>query len=102
MNYGIGGGQSNAINSATERPRTQLESHLDVLRGHQKALDEALMRATRLADRLLGSVPTPISKDGRAADAKDPPLVAMLDYTGRDLTPLIQGIHEQLNRLEAL
>lgn len=81
--------------------RTALEDQLIVLQGHEEHLNSAVGRLRSLADRLFGPA---AEAEGHASPPRPEvlPLVTQLDFQGRELTPLIQEIFQQIDRLERL
>lgn len=83
------------------KENTQLESHLYDLRGLQEQLQNAVKRATDIADRLLGGEPTPMP--GTATkDAAEPPLLQRINNAHQIAKDLTEQVHYQLQRLERL
>lgn len=81
--------------------RTALEDQLIVLQGHEEHLNSAVGRLRGLANRLFGPAP---EDEGHVSPPRPEalPLVTQLDFQGRELTPLIQEIFQQIDRLERL
>lgn len=111
MQYPISGvGAAQAVNSGPprsphpqciEKTRTALEDQLIVLQGHEERLNSAVGRLRSLANRLFGPAP---EAEGHASAPRPEvlPLVTQLDFQGRELTPLIEEIFQQIDRLERL
>ena len=86
----------------TIKANTQLESHLSALRDLHNELGSAATRAMQLADRLIGSEPSPIANVGREKEPGEPPLLTRLERASIDASELAKSIHYHLNRLERL
>ena len=85
-----------------EAASTLLEDHLKVLGQHHAALWEAINRVRKIADRLLGSEPAALTGGGEAKPSAQPPLVIRVEHAARDMTPTLEGLHAQIQRLERI
>lgn len=100
---GTASGSAIGAQSQAVKENTQLETHLQFLRGLHEELGGAANRAMQLADRLIGQEPANISKG--SPDAKDAhvlPMLARLERAAMEAKELVMAIHYHLNRLERL
>lgn len=92
------------MQAQTTRENTQLEAHLYDLKGLHEALSNAVNRASRLADRLLGAEPANIQGAGTPGlkEPMEPPLLTRLNSASQIAKELSQQIDYHLNRLDRL
>lgn len=85
------------------RENTALEQHLNELHKLHDHLGGAATRLMRIADRLLGSEPSPLNgTKGGAPTPGDPPLLSRMEHAAMDNQAMIDVILQHTQRLERL
>jgi hypothetical protein len=95
---GVAGGQG----PVAERDATQLEQHLNAIRGLHDELAGAVQRAKCIADRLIGAEPESLNKIDAPKAPNPTALLMQLDLAQQQSRDFVQTIHYHLNRLERL
>ncbi len=92
---------------ATTAPKesTQIEKHLESLNDLQANAQNAVLRACKVADRLLGPEPTSIGNTSNGLQNKisgELPLVVRMETSAGSVRDYLGQLHSQLARLERL
>lgn len=98
-----GSGEGNAAPGLATREKTLLEDHYTRVETQCVAVQDAIIRAKRIADRLLGAQPEPIAKNSETNAIAGPTAIAVrLGDRIDDLVGLTERLHSELSRLERL
>lgn len=100
--YTTMGSTSAAQQSEQPRDKTLLEEHYATAEAQRDAVRDAVIRAKRIADRLLGAQPESISKEGGNIQGGSNAIAVRLGDRLNDIGLLTSQLHQELNRLERL
>jgi hypothetical protein len=96
------GYQNAALGAQQVRDTTELEQLLHRLYSLRDSVSNAANRSLLLADRILGSEPSPLRGGTEGKATNEPPLIHRLSQAVEDIGQISEIINQHLTRLERL